>query len=344
MPMEIPIIGVSENINKVRELITLVAGNNLNVLISGETGVGKDLVAQCLHQKSPRADKPFIKVNCAALPQGLLESELFGYERGAFTGAERKTRGKFELAHTGVLFLDEIGEIALSMQSKLLHVLQGGEFTPLGSEKPVKTDTWIIAATNRNLEEDVMNKEFRVDLYFRLNIIKIHISPLRERPDDIPYLIDYYMEKYSSQFNGNGIKKPSEHVMKTLLAHHWPGNVRQLQSLIKKGLILGGWDEVVSELPSRYQTNEDQIPEKAFPREVSLISDLMRPENLFPKDLDSFSLKETIKTIQDRAEKEIMAHVLEKTGWNRRRAAKILKISYRSILYKINDHSLAPPF
>ena len=338
------LIGVSENIKKVRELITLVASNNLNVLISGETGVGKDLVAQCLHQESPRADKPFIKVNCAALPQGLLESELFGYAKGAFTGAERKTKGKFELAHTGVLFLDEIGEIALPMQSKLLHVLQGGEFIPLGSEQSAKTDAWIITASNRNLEDDVKNGIFREDLYFRLNIIKIHISPLRERPEDIPLLIDYYMEEYSSQFKGNGIRKPDNRVIEKLVNHHWPGNIRQLENMIKKALILSDWDEVLKELPPRYQKDESQASETPYPQERSVASDLIRPENLIPKDFESFSLKETIKNIQNSAEKEIMAHVLEKTGWNRRRAAKILKISYRSLLYKISDHSLEPTF
>ncbi len=342
--MKSPLIGVSENIKKVRELITLVASNNLNVLISGETGVGKDLVAQCLHQESPRADKPFIKVNCAALPQGLLESELFGYAKGAFTGAERKTKGKFELAHTGVLFLDEIGEIALPMQSKLLHVLQGGEFIPLGSEQSVITDAWIITATNRNLEDDVKNGIFREDLYFRLNIIKIHISPLRERPEDIPLLIDHYMEEYSPQFKGNGIRKPNSRVIEKLVNHHWPGNIRQLENMIKKALILSDWDEVFKELTPPYQKDEKEPSETAFPQERRLASDLLRFENILPKDLESFSLKKTIKEIQGSAEKEIMSYVLEKTGWNRRRAAKILKISYRSLLYKISDHNLGPTF
>jgi len=342
--MRYPIVGVSENIKKVRELITLVASNNLNVLISGETGVGKDLVALCLHQESPRVKNPFIKVNCAALPHGLLESELFGYEKGAFTGADRRNKGKFELAHTGVLFLDEIGEIALPMQSKLLHVLQGGEFTPLGSEKSVKTDTWIITATNRNLEEDVMNKRFRGDLYFRLNIIKIQVSPLRERPEDIPLLIDYYMEKYAAQFNNSGIRKPDKRVFDTLVSYHWPGNVRQLQSLIKKVLILGNWPEVLSELPPQYSSEENQIPENQVPQDASFTPDTIQPESFIPKDLESFSLKKTMKALQDRAEKEILTHVLDKTGWNRRRAAKILKISYRSLLYKITEHKLESPF
>jgi len=167
-----PIIGVSPNIVKTKELINRVADTGLNIIICGESGVGKEVVAQSLYQKSPRKGKPFIKINCAALPEGLLESELFGFEQGAFTGAERRRRGKFELAHGGVLLLDEIGDMSMSLQAKLLHVLQSGEFSRLGSEKELKTDTWILAATNHELEQDIKNEKFREDLYFRLNIIK----------------------------------------------------------------------------------------------------------------------------------------------------------------------------
>jgi len=195
--MEPEIIGNSPNLKKVRELIDHVADTGMNTVVAGESGVGKELIAQALYYRSPRKGKPFVKVNCAALPNGLLESELFGFERGAFTGAERKTRGKFGIAHNGVLFLDEIGDMSLPLQSKLLHVLQSGEFIPLGSEKMVRTDTWIIAATNHDLKRDLETMSFREDLYYRLNIIKIHISPLRDRPEDIPDLIDYYYEKYS---------------------------------------------------------------------------------------------------------------------------------------------------
>ncbi|MBW1827605.1 MAG: sigma 54-interacting transcriptional regulator, partial [Deltaproteobacteria bacterium] len=195
-----PLIGTSESIEKIRELIEHVADTGLNVIITGESGVGKEVVAQNLFHESQRKDKPFIKVNCAALPDGLLESELFGFERGAFTGADRKKRGKFELAHEGVIFLDEIGDMSLSLQSKLLHVLQDGEFAPLGSEKDVISDAWVIAATNQELEQKVKKGLFREDLYYRLNTIKIYIPPLRNRPEDIPLLIDYFIEKYSSQF------------------------------------------------------------------------------------------------------------------------------------------------
>lgn len=184
--MNQPIIGISRQIQKIRSLITHVADTCLNIIITGETGVGKEVVAQALFYESPRANNAFVTVNCAALPETLLESELYGFEKGAFTGAQKKKRGKFEMAHKGVLFLDEIGDMPLSLQSKILHVLQSGRFSPLGSEQDIITDAWVIAATNCNLEEKIKNKEFREDLFYRLNIIKIEVPPLRERPDDIP--------------------------------------------------------------------------------------------------------------------------------------------------------------
>ncbi|CAB5115914.1 hypothetical protein D3OALGA1CA_2724 [Olavius algarvensis associated proteobacterium Delta 3] len=246
--MEPEIIGRSANLERVRELIEHIADTGLNTVVSGETGVGKELIAQALYFRSPRRGKPFVKVNCAALPDGLLESELFGFERGAFTGAERKTRGKFQIAHSGVLFLDEIGDMSLPLQSKLLHVLQSGEFNPLGSEKMVTTDTWIIAATNHDLKRDIETATFREDLYYRLNIIKILISPLRDRPEDIPDLIDYYYEKYSETLKKNKIPYPSSEILGILTSYGWPGNVRELQNVMKKAIVLGGWDEVLSEL------------------------------------------------------------------------------------------------
>ena len=198
--MKTELIGISQNILKIKELIRQVADTGLNILVDGETGVGKEVVAQMLYEQSNRKDKPFVKVNCAAWPDTLLESEMFGYEQGAFTGAERRRRGRFEQANGGLLFLDEIGDMALPLQSKLLHVLQGGDFSPLGSEKTVKMRAWVIAATNHNLEKDIDNGDFREDLYYRLSTIKIHIEPLRNRPEDIPYLIDHYVKTYTAEF------------------------------------------------------------------------------------------------------------------------------------------------
>jgi transcriptional regulator with PAS, ATPase and Fis domain len=252
MNAPLPLIGVSQTTGNIRELIKHVADTGLNIVISGESGVGKELVAQNLYFSSPRKGRPFIKVDCAALHEGLLESELFGYERGAFTGAEQRKRGKFKLAHESVLFLDEIGDPSLSLQSKLFHVLQSGEFSPLGSEKEIKTNTWIIAAINHNLEQDLKNGKFGEDLYYRLNIIKFYIPPLRNRPEDIPHLIEYYLQyylqKYSNCFNTKQLLKPSKGVMDKLLAYHWPGNIRELQNVLKRLFVLKNWEVLIDEL------------------------------------------------------------------------------------------------
>ncbi|MCJ7615980.1 MAG: sigma-54 dependent transcriptional regulator [Desulfobacterales bacterium] len=240
-----PLIGVSQTIESIREQIKHVADTGLNIVISGESGVGKELVAQNLYFSSPKKGKPFIKVNCAALPEGLLESELFGYEQGAFTGAEQRKRGKSRLPHNSVLFLDEISDMSLSLQSKLLHALQTGEFSPPGSEKKIKTDTWVIAATNHDLEQDVKEGKFREDLYYRLNSIKFYITPLRNRPEDIPPLIEYYIQKYSGRFNAKQLSKPGKEVMDKLLAYHWPGNIRELQNVLKRAIVLKDWEKVI---------------------------------------------------------------------------------------------------
>jgi transcriptional regulator with GAF, ATPase, and Fis domain len=248
MNAPLPLIGVSQTTGSIMKLIRHVADTGLNIVISGESGVGKELVAQNLYFSSPRKGRPFIKVDCAVLPEGLLESELFGYERGAFTGAEQRKRGKFKLAHESVLFLDEIGDLSLSFQSKLFHVLQSGEFSPLGSEKEIKTNAWIIATTNHNLEQDLKNGKFGEDLYYRLNIIKLYITPLRNRPEDIPHLIKYYLQKYSDCFNTKQLLKPSKGVMNKLLAYHWPGNIRELQNVLKRVIVLKDWEELINEL------------------------------------------------------------------------------------------------
>jgi transcriptional regulator with GAF, ATPase, and Fis domain len=243
--METELIGISQNIRQIKELINQVADADLNIVVSGETGVGKEVVVRILYQKSKRAGKPFIKVNCAALPDTLVESEMFGYEKGAFTGAQQKMRGKFEQADGGVLFLDEIGDMPLALQSKLLHALQDGDFTPLGSEKSVVTDAWVIAATNHNLEDDIEKGDFRADLYHRLNTMEIYIEPLRERPEDISPLINYYYEIYASQFKGKQFRALSKNTVDKLISYHWPGNVRELQNVLKRIFILGEKEETI---------------------------------------------------------------------------------------------------
>ena len=337
------LIGISESIERIRELIEHVADTGLNVIITGESGVGKEVVAQNLYHQSIRKNKPFIKVNCAALPDGLLESELFGFERGAFTGAERKKRGKFELAHQGVLFLDEIGDMSLNLQSKLLHVLQSGEFAPLGSEKDVRTDAWVIAATNQELEKKVKKGLFREDLYYRLNIIKFYIPPLRSRPEDIPPLIDHYIKKYTSQFNRKQILKPGPDAMEKLVAYGWPGNVRELQNILKSSIVIGNWEEIIDDLYLKSRSAAPSMSEELAIEGASIVDVLLDFKGEYSSDYDSFSLKKIKKKALDRIEKEVISFVLEKTGWNRTKASSILKISYKTLLYKISDLNINPP-
>ena len=336
------LIGKSKAIIRIRELIEHVGDAGLNIVISGDSGVGKEVVAQNLYYKSRRKDKPFIKINCAALPDGLLESELFGYERGAFTGADRKKRGQFELAHEGILFLDEIGDMSLPLQAKLLHALQSGVFTPLGSEKEVKTDAWIIAATNQELEQNVKNGLFREDLYYRLNIIRISVPPLCKRPDDIPLLIDYYIDQYGSQFDFKPIAKPSSDVMDKLVSYHWPGNVRELQNVLKRCMVVSNWEDIVHEIND--VTYEDKSASaKLAVNDTPIVDNLVNLEGEDSPDSASFSLKTIKKKALDRIEKEVISNILAQTGWNRSKAAKILKISYKTLLYKIRDLHIHPP-
>jgi len=338
--MENELIGVSENIRRIRELIDRVASTGLNTVVYGETGVGKELAVQSLYQKSDRASKPFVKVNCAALPDTLLESEMFGYEQGAFTGAERRRRGKFEQAHGGVLFLDEIGDMSLPLQSKLLHVLQGGDFTPLGSEKAVKTSAWVIAATNHDLEKDLVAGKFREDLYYRLSAIKIYIEPLRNRPDDIPLLIHYYIEQYKAQFAGKALRIPSAAVIQRLCAYRWPGNVRELQNVLKRIMILGDGEEGLNGLLA-VPPPPAAAPTPAGFGQALAPGGVLDPNEL--NDLSALSLKKVRKRAMDKVEKEVITYVLGKTGWNRSKATKILKISYKTLLYKIKDLGIEPP-
>ena len=337
-----PLIGTSQNLERIRELINHVADTGLNILICGESGVGKEVVAQNLYQSSPRNGKPFLKINCAALPDGLLESELFGHEQGAFTGAERKKRGKFELAHGGVLLLDEIGDMSIALQAKLLHVLQSGEFSRLGSEREIHTDTWVIAATNHELEADIRQEKFREDLFYRLNIIKILIQPLRERPEDLPPLIDHFVNEYAYQFQAGRINAPNNRTIAKMCEYRWPGNVRELQNVLKRGFALGNWDEIIDELFS------SQADVGVMPRAVAgstkfpILSGVVGidPDQI---DLDELSLKDISRSVQNRVEREVISYVLDKSGWNRSKASRILKISYKALLYKIKDLDIQIP-
>jgi transcriptional regulator with PAS, ATPase and Fis domain len=341
--MEQLLIGVSRNIQRIRALIDQIADTGLNTIIYGETGVGKELIVQCLYQKSDRVGKPFVKVNCAALPDTLLESEMFGYEQGAFTGAERRKRGKFEQAHSGVLFLDEIGDMSVPLQSKLLHVLQGGDFTPLGSEKSITTDTWVIAATNHELEQDMQNGEFREDLYYRLSTIKIYIEPLRNRPEDIPHLIEHYIKEYTKMFGNKKLQLPGQRTITKMSAYHWPGNVRELQNVLKRIMILGEGEETIDDLLNTNARNQRGPEFQTAGAKPSIPVDLWGLDGDKAPNLSSLSLKKVRKKALDRVEREVISYVLEKTGWNRSKASKILNISYKTLLYKIKDLGIEQP-
>ena len=349
-----PLIGVSKSILKIKELINHVANTCLTVLITGETGVGKEVVAQSLYAESARSSKNFVKINCAALPETLLESELYGYEKGAFTGAHKNRSGKFQMADEGVLFLDEIGDMPMALQSKMLHVLQSGEFSPLGSEHDFKTDVWVIAATNHNLEESMLNKTFREDLFYRLNIIKIEIPPLRKRKEDIPPLIEYYLRLYKSEYPDNHGTKPDSDMLAKLIEYPWPGNVRQLQNCIKKQMVLQSWSKTFKELPENKKPvlvstdktlnkNKTGFDKKSASDPTSIIAEFVDLSTSSDKLFEDISLKKIKKMASDRVEKEVILFVLDKVGWNRSRAAKILKISYKTLLYKMNELKVRPP-
>jgi two-component system response regulator AtoC len=339
--MKTELIGVSSNIKKIRKQISQVAASGLNTIVCGETGVGKELVVKMLFEQSSRLGQAFIKVNCAALPDTLIESEMFGYEPGAFTGAIRKMRGKFQQAHGGLLFLDEIGDMPLALQAKLLHALQDGEFTPLGSENSFKSNVWVIAATNHDLKQDLEQLKFRSDLYYRINETTIQIEPLRDRPEDIPFLIKYYGDKYAVEFDRKQPTSLRNGMIDRLCKYHWPGNVRELQNVLRRVIILKENDEVLDSMISR---NSSEIAPKASFRSEPL-PDLVNFLGFGGQepDLNSISLKKIGKRTSDFIEKQVISYVLDKTGWNRSRANKILGISYKTLLAKIHELELTPP-
>jgi len=339
--MKTDLIGISTNIEKVRKQISQVAQTGLNTIVCGETGVGKELVVKMLFEQSPRFGKPLVKVNCAALPDTLLESEMFGYEQGAFTGAVRKMRGKFEQAHGGLLFLDEIGDMPFALQAKLLHALQDGEFTPLGSENTFKSNVWLIAATNHDLKQDLEQEKFRADLYYRINETTIDIEPLRNRPEDIPFLIKYYGEKYALQFSKKQPCSISREIIDRLCRYSWPGNVRELQNVLRRIILLNEGEEALESMITGNANSNHMAysPLRAEPAPHWI--NFLELNGEEPK-LKSLSLKEIGKKTSDFVEKQVISYVLDKTGWNRSRANKILGISYKTLLAKIQELELKP--
>jgi two-component system response regulator AtoC len=311
----------------VREIITKVAATSATVLLTGESGVGKEVVARAIHRASPRAGNAFLKVNCAALPEELLESELFGHQRGAFTGAYRDKPGKFELAERGTLMLDEIGEVPFRLQAKLLHVLQDGEFARVGGERVLESDVRVVAATNRDLEAEIRAGRFREDLYYRLNVIEIRIPPLRDRREEIPALVDYFLKTANAQY-GRSMDIPLS-TRRLIAAHAWPGNIRELENVVKRVVVLGSTERLQEELAASAK-NAPQETVAARPVEMPVAGGDGR-----------LDLKAIARKAARDAERMVIAETLDRVHWNRAKAARILQISYKALLYKIVDCGLA---
>ncbi|SCX94953.1 sigma 54-interacting transcriptional regulator [Desulfoluna spongiiphila] len=338
------LVGVSPAMNKIRETVSRIARNAaLNVVITGETGVGKEVVARSLYETSLRNKKEFVKVNCAAIPDTLLESELFGIEQGAYTGAHKMRKGKFELADDGVLFLDEIGDMTFHLQAKLLHVLQSGEYSRLGSETNLRSNTWVISATNHDLQQKIEKKEFRQDLYYRLNMVKIHIPPLRERPEDIPELIAHYTQVYRRIYTDREISPLNTYTFDRLCRCPWPGNVRQLLSALKRILLIGCDQATLSEILDEESPRINGASPAAPPIYDHLMGEIRDLATKSPEALADFSLKGIKQHAVDIIEREAISQILTMTNWNRTRASKILKISYKTLLTKISQLHITKP-
>ena len=312
----------SRRMREVEAQAKLVARSDIPVLILGESGTGKEILAMYTHQMSRRAGKMFLKVNCAAMPADLLESELFGYEQGAFTGAIKSKPGKFEICDGGTIFLDEIGEMPATLQAKLLHVLQDGTFSRLGGRAPTRTDVRVIAATNVNMKEAMARKTFREDLYYRLNGLSLNLPPLRERLDEIPALANYFMRKGSRKYELDPLTL-SPNLLNALSQYNWPGNLRELENVMNRFLILKDESAVIAELD--------------MARGVPSFSDKNTQTHS-----EAGGLKRLVRGIKGETESSVIAGVLEETGWNRKAAANDLKISYKALLYKIKQYDLSP--
>ena len=336
-------IGNSPAIRRINDLINQVVDTDLNVLICGESGVGKELVARTLHERSYRRDHPLVKVNCAALPSELLESELFGYERGAFTGAVQAKPGKFELANKGTILLDEIGDMPIALQAKLLQVLQDSEFARVGGVRNIRVNTWMISATNHNLEEEVRKGRFREDFYYRINIIKIVVPPLRDRKEDIPLLLEHFIRKYRSMSKG-GVIDISGKLEKVFAEYHWPGNVRELENYVRRLIVLEDPDLLEEEILESmgWQTSGDRPVAEVWTPDESLINSVL--DNCRQEMQIQFpSLKEIRKKSLARIEKMVIEEALRRTNGNRKQAAQLLQISYKALLYKIKDFGVEMP-
>jgi transcriptional regulator with PAS, ATPase and Fis domain len=322
------IVGKNEQVRKILEQVKTISNTAAPVLISGETGTGKEQIAKIVHFLSDRREKKFISVNCAAIPENLLESELFGYSKGAFTGASGDKKGKFELADNGTLFLDEIGELPVHLQPKILRALQEKEIEPLGSEKTVKIDIRIIAATNRDLEKMIADNKFRADLYFRLNVINLKLPPLRERRDDIPLLADFFIKRYNEQYSKNiaGILKDVEDLF---MAYEWPGNIRELENVMERSIIMAQSNMIdMSLVPDSIRQIKSGV-DKGFDIKNYLIDEI---RNKKETDLEL--------GIIGNIEKILLEEVLIRTNNNKSKAAKIMGINRNTLKAKIRQYKI----
>ncbi len=366
---ELEIIGTSEKIREVVELIMSVAPTNISVLITGESGTGKELVAKAIHKLSPRKDMPMISVNCGAIPEGLLESELFGHEKGAFTGAVATKKGYFELADKGTIFLDEIGETPLTTQVKLLRVLESGEFMRVGSGELRKVDVRVIAATNRDLGEMVRRNQFRKDLYYRLKAVTIHVPPLRERPEDIPLLLEYFIKETVTE-NHIEFGGFTEEALRIIQNYQWPGNVRELKNFVESVLVLAGGKQIDEQMVKEHLSHYEEVEEISTNVPVIAKTSVDQAEReliykaLLSLGVEIREMKQMLMDIHHRMnsqipvvnvqeirsddevkpieemEKEMIKKALEKFHGNKRKAARALEISERTLYRKLKEYDL----
>jgi DNA-binding NtrC family response regulator len=317
-------VAASPAMRKIRSQAALVANVDIPVLMLGESGTGKEVLARLIHKLSPRAHRTFLKVNCAAVPADLLESELFGYEAGAFTGATHPKPGKFELCNKGTILLDEIGEMPPILQAKLLHVLQDQQFSRLGSRSVIKVDVRILAATNINIPEALATKRLREDLYYRLNAFTLQLPPLRERKEEIPILLKHFMSRMSERY-ARAALPISQNLMQAVLEYPWPGNLRELSNFVKRYLILGDEKLAIAELNPKNSVNGANLGEYGEKVPAEQVG----------------GLKSVARSAKDEAEAEAITKALDETNWNRKQAAALLKISYKALLYKIRQYGIA---
>ncbi len=321
-----PFLDGSPQMRAVRTVIESVADTDATVLIRGESGVGKDLVARAIHAASSRRHGPFVKVNCAAIPASLLESELFGHEKGSFTGAHRRKPGQFEYANKGTIYLDEIAELALPLQAKLLHVLQDFRFSRVGGRELLEVDLRVIAATNRNLEEAMANGEFRQDLYYRINVVEVRVPPLRERREEIPELASRFLARFNAQYRRH--KQLMPETLGRLMEYTWSGNVRELENVMRRLVVLGDDEQVIEALVARGRNGRNGHNGHCSTPQFTVAG----------RDL-----KEIGRRAAREAEYNALLEVLERVHWNRAEAARIFKVSYKTLLTKIAECGLTPP-